>query len=264
MNDELQAFADEHRQWLSAFDAQYLANWERLLSADDESAMTEASVRRMLEHHGVLVEPNEDLHGNQQRPDFRCQQGDYKFYVEVTRISIDKATEKTGIAETPSDFSPFRPLNNSIFQACIGKAKQCGGMDAPVLLAIGTWHGFAAMTVFQKPMIGMLLTGETKMTWNVDMTTGQQVGDTIQTTELYSAAFLKPDNTQAIGYARSSISGLLLCSVGLASLKTLGVLHPNPTHAFDRSMLPGIEFGEVVINQHGQSLSVAWAGGDDL
>lgn len=257
---ELQALADEHRQWLSAFDPQYLANWEKLLNADDESAMTEASVRRMLEYYGVSVEPNEDLTGSQQSLDFRCFVNCSKFYVEVTRISIDKATQKTGISQEPSGFTPFQSLNNAIFQACIGKAKQCSSADAPVLLAIGTWHSFAAMASFQKPWLNMLLTGKTGMTWNIDTATGEQVGETFQSTELHSATFLKPDSSEEIGLARSSISGLILFGAGLSPPKVMGVLHPNPTHPFDPSTFPKIEFGHVTIEKPTKTLHVSWVG----
>ncbi len=46
-DEELDALADEHRRWLSSFDAQYLLNWEKLYAADYEAAMTEASIRRI-------------------------------------------------------------------------------------------------------------------------------------------------------------------------------------------------------------------------
>lgn len=263
LNAHMQQLVDEHRQWLSTFHPQYLANWDRLFNDDDESAMTEAVVRRILEHYGVTVEPNEDLTGAVQSPDFRCVKANSQFYVEVTRISVAKATDKTGIDDVQTGLSGFRPLNDAIFEVCRGKARQCGSADGPVLLAVGTWHGFAAMASFQKPIVNMLLTGETKMTWNLDITTGQQVGDTYQTTELYSAAFLRPDPTQDVGFARSSISGLLLIANGLLNFTPLGVLHPNPTHAFDSSVLPDIEFGAVEVDRESGHLRVRWSGGND-
>ena len=58
--DELEG---EHRSWLSAFDGRYLRKFEKLLKDHYEAAMTEAAVRRLLERHGVAVEPNEDPMG---------------------------------------------------------------------------------------------------------------------------------------------------------------------------------------------------------
>lgn len=262
-NPHMQALADEHRSWLSAFDPQYLVNWEKLLNADDEAAMTEAAVRRMLQRFAVTVEPNEDLVGRQQRPDFGCQSASYKFYVEVTHISIEKATTETGMPDEPTGFSPFSPLNDAFFRACTGKAEQCSHANAPVLLAIGTWHGLAAMTTITRPMVNMLLTGQSKIAWTIDVATRQQLGDTFQTTEFYSAAFLKRDKTDNVGYARSSISGLLLIGVGFHRPKVLGVLHPNPARAFDPHVLPGIEFAAVQVDLGSGQLHVSWAGGSD-
>jgi hypothetical protein len=58
-----------------------------------------------------------------------------------------------------------------------------------------------------------------------------------------SAAFLRPDKTQEVGFARCSISGLLLVKPG--SPQILGVLHPNPARAFVPACLPAVEFGQV-------------------
>ena len=80
----------EHQRWLSAFDAQYLRNWEKLLNADSEAAMCEAAFRQVLENNGNHVQPNEDLNGNCQSPDFLCEHDSHRFYVEVTCLTTAK------------------------------------------------------------------------------------------------------------------------------------------------------------------------------
>ena len=64
--------AAEHRNWFSAFHPQYLCNWEKLLKSDYEAGLCEAAVRRLLQKHQIATEPNEELTGSEQRPDFRC------------------------------------------------------------------------------------------------------------------------------------------------------------------------------------------------
>ena len=59
----IQELADEHRHWHSPFHSQHLANWEKLLASDDEAALTEAAIRRLLQYHWVCVEPSEKLTG---------------------------------------------------------------------------------------------------------------------------------------------------------------------------------------------------------
>lgn len=266
LNSKMQKLADEHRQWLSSFDPQHLANWERLLKADDESAMTEAAVRRILHSHHVNVEPNEKLTGTCGGPDFRCAAGASHFYVEVTCISIATAERRTGVKDGPTGGD--RPLKatgmtEAIFAECQNKAPQCGNLDGPALVALGTFHSTAAMFGFAKVLVNCVLTGKTKMAWDIDIETGQKVGDTYQTTELQAAAFMRPDKTQEIGFARNSISGVLLCPVGLPTMRTIGVLHPNPARPFDPAMLPGIEFGQVEIDRSSRELRVRWPNGND-
>ena len=60
-NPFFDALVGEHRRWLSTFDRQYLANWEKVLAADEEAAFAEAGVRRFLQGYGAQVKPNEDL-----------------------------------------------------------------------------------------------------------------------------------------------------------------------------------------------------------
>lgn len=261
-NAFFQELEAEHRSWLSGFDPQYLRNWEKVLNSDEEAAFAEARVRRLLQGYGIRVEPNEDLTGASQQPDFRCCAGKEKFYVEVTCILTEVATAKTGIPVEPHGLTACRPLTDAVFAECRGKASQCGNLDAPALVAIGTFHTFAAMASFKKPVMDWVLTGEAKIAWDVDVRTGRQVGKTYQITELHSAAFLRPDETQEVGYARSSISGLLLCGLGSEPPRVLGALHPNPARPFNPAILPQVEFGQVAIDRASGQLHVLWQQGD--
>jgi hypothetical protein len=111
------------------FDPRYLANWEKNLNGDEEAALAEAGVRRLLQGYAARVEPNEDLTGGEtgaeQRPDFHCESDGHGFEVEVTHISIEKATKVTGLVEDPIGACHYSSLNDAIFVACKGKAKQC-------------------------------------------------------------------------------------------------------------------------------------------
>jgi hypothetical protein len=149
-------------------------------------------------------------------------------------------------------------MTEAIFNECINKASQCANLDAPVLLAIGTFHTAAAMSGFDKILVNMSLTGQAMMAWNIYPDVGQE-SETYSVTELKRATFLKPAPGRTIGFARSSISGLLL--INLSSLRTIGVLHPNPNRGFDPATLPRIEFGRVQINRESGELSTTWSAG---
>jgi hypothetical protein len=266
--DELAA---EHRAWLSAFDPQYLGNWEKILNSDEEAALAEAGVRRQLQYMGVSVEPNEDLSGKEQRPDFHCGVNGSKFDMEVTHISVKKATEATGLVEGRTGACCYSSLNDAIFMACKNKAEQCACACYPTLLAVATFHSQASAICFGKSHVEMLFTGETKITWTMDMRTCQKVGDCHQTTELRSATFLRPDRSQEVGFARSSISGIVLYGLGALQRDVhkvwqphlIGMLHPNPARPFDPASLPSVEFGQVEIDRATKQLSVRWPRGDE-
>lgn len=257
------SLAIEHRAWLRRFDPQYPGNWEKLLNADQEAALTEAGVRRLLERHGMAVEPYESLTGGCRRPDFRCTVGDKHFYVEATCVRISTAEKKTGVKNLATGISPCNPMGmtEAIHAKCKEKASQFADLDGPALLAIGTFHGYAAMDFSEKWSVNFVLVGKPSMAWDID-TSGQQVGETRDVTGLEAAAFLRPDTTQGVGFARSSISGLLLCGIGFEPRKLLGVLHPNPVRPFDPALLPDVPFGRLELDRASSRLTVRWPEGD--
>lgn len=260
-NPFLSELHDEHRKWLSVFDSQFLRNWEKLLKSNIEAAMTEAGIRRFLESQSVLVEPNEELTGAEQRPDFKCQFDGQRFYVEVTHISTQKAEKITGLSEAGGIAMNPTPLNKAIKAICSEKAVQCSNQDAPVLIAVGTFHGAAAMYSFSPPWPDMILTGMTEMSVTINKATLSSVGGIQQTSELQSAAFLRFEQDESIGFARSSISGMLLCGLSLQPTWVIGLLHPNPARPFTPALLPRVSFGEVeVLNETGD-LRVRWPEG---
>jgi hypothetical protein len=249
-----------HRSWLSAFDPQYQRNWDKLLNADPEAAMCEADVRELFEENGNRVEPNEDLTGAHLSPDFRCTQGDSRFFVEVTCISIEKATGVTNLEHIPSseDASCFSPLNDAIFSASKAKTRQCSGLGHPALLAVGTFHFQASCICFDQMHLEMLLTGKTMIAHNINTSTGTPIGDWYEATRLRSATFLRPDTTSRMSHARNPISGILLCRFGCNRPKVRGVLHPDPVHAFDRSLLSKIEFCRLRPGYRSGQLGTEW------
>ena len=131
-NRFLDTLKAEHRTWLAGFDCQYLRNWEKLLKNNEESALTEAVVRRWLSMRGVTVSPNEDLTGNHQRPDFRCVTPGGQFYVEATCISVEKATEITGLLDGANTALRPSPLTKKIQRVCINKQRPKTRLGLPI------------------------------------------------------------------------------------------------------------------------------------
>lgn len=250
---------ERHERWLGCFNPQYLDNWKKLLGNDAEAAMCEVDVRLLLADNGVDVEPNEDLSGGGKTPDFLCRKDDQAFYVEVTCIGINKATEVTALPhEFTGDPSFHRALNDAIFNACRQKTPQCADQDLPCLVAVGTFHHQASCICVDKHYLADLLTGEPMIAHDIDMRTGEGVGETYEITHLRSATFLCPDKNKAMDHARHPVSGMLICGLGRRPPIVFGVLHPSPVRQFDRRLLAKIEFCRLKDGYESGQLSTEW------
>lgn len=257
-NDALLKLAVRHRRWLSMFSPQYLANWDKMHNADYEAAMTEARIREFLQRKRILVEPNEKLTGDCGGPDFQCLAKGKLFYVEVANISIDNATEGFGLK--PNESGPCNPawMAEAIWAKCKGKAVQCGGLDAPTLIAVGTFHSEAAVSGFRKKELANVLVGKTALGFDVNLAAPGPIDEFHQIASLEKSAFLRPDPASEVDFLRSSISGVLCCAVGIYPMKVRGVLHPASVRPFDCACLPKILFAHVKIDRVSKQLFVEW------
>jgi hypothetical protein len=250
--------AQEHRQWLSAYDRQHLRNWEKLLNDDSEAGMCEAAVRRLLELNGNRVQPNAGLASS---PDFKCTKSGQVFFVEVTCISVEKATQETGMSNLPSrtgELETYSLLNDALWGACKHKTLQCVGLAGPASVAVGTFHFNASCLCFLDVELEGLLTGEQRITRDIDTRTGDPVGDTYLSTAFRSAAFFRPDKNTGMAHARCPVSAMLLCGFGSNPPHVRGILHPAPVHGFDRGLLPRVEFCRLREGWESGQLSTEW------
>ena len=255
---------EEHQNWLSSFDPRYARNWERLFANDPEAAMCEAAFRRVLEHNGNRVSPNEHLDGQGRAPDFRCEQDTAQFYVEVTCLNVAQVTKRTALQDKPGQAGHYRLLNDMIFEACSAKVPQCANLDAPALLAIGTWHFSSSVVHVDKHQLGMLLTGQLGMAWSFDAETGSVVGEPEQVTQLWSSAFVQPGpGDSLLKLIRLPLSGLLVGGLDPLHPRLLGILHPQPNRPFRPELLPEVEFGRLAPGYAVGEFGVQWINGND-
>lgn len=259
-NPDIVRLECEHARWLEAFDSRHLVAWKKLLDDDYEAALTEAGVRRLLQEQGVAVEPNTFQNVVGKCPDFRCEIGGSRYYVEVTCIKIATARRKTGISDKPSGASMYSPLTEAIQAECKSKTRQCAGLDAPILLAIGTFHGFAGAVCFDKQHLESVLIGEPFLSFDFDTTLGHVVGEPHNATSLKGAAFVAVDRDgECLKPQRQSISGILFVSFSSSHPRGRGVLNPGAQRTFQLHMLPGIEFGTSSIDISSRQVTVSWS-----
>ena len=170
--DPFRSLIEEFTAWLDKFEPQHRRNWENLLHADDEAALSEAMTWLILVEQGVQVQPNADLKGEVRRPDFRCTKNGRPFHVEATCIRKETLEAQTGLASSGKrSFTAIKwqGFLRAVFSEVTSKTPQCANSDAPCLLAIGTFHGPAGMGFIKKKfVVAQLLTGEATIAWDVD------------------------------------------------------------------------------------------------
>jgi len=250
-----------HREWLLRFDKVYLDAWDNLFTKNNsEAALCEAATRQLLSDHGCEVQPFEDPSSG--GVDFKCFKNGTVFYVEATCISRDVASDKTGLTHLtiPNKATCYAYLTRTIWQELSNKTSQCSGLDAPCIVAIGTFHFQAGCLCFDDLAAEELLTGKTYITKRIDTQSGRAVGETYESTQLESAAFIRPNKTSLnfIEHARCPISAALLCPFGANPMKPLGILHPDPSNTFNRDLLSAVPFCKLVDGYENGSLTTEW------
>ena len=264
LRDSTVTYADivaEHRVWLQRFDKQRVKKWDDLLKANSEAAICEAMTRKFFSDHDIDVQPYEDLSGG--GPDFLCFKNDKDFYVEVTCITKEAATKETCLNDVPQESSHahyYRLLTQKIFYELCNKTPQCSSLGNPCVVAMCTLHFQASCLCLDRKAAEFLLTGTPKIAWKIDVSRGEAVGNSYQSTDLQDSLYIRPDKNEisSIEEARRVISGVLLCPFGAYPQKFLGILHPNPNHAFDRTLLPEIKFCRLADGYQTGRLSVEW------
>ena len=205
--------------------------------------MCEAAFRRILVELGCKVEPNEDLKGESKAPDFHCERFGNRFYVEVTCLGIEAVTANTGLSDEPgNDTVSVRLMNDMIFNAAIGKVEQCANLDAPCLVAVGTWHFYASMAFVNRDALAMVLTGKLGVSWRYNSESGEAEGEPREVTNLKGSAFVRPGKADLVDMTRLPISAILVGGLGLRPPRVLGLLHPEPVRPLDPRWLPQLSF----------------------
>lgn len=246
-------------RWIERFNVQHARNWARLYHADPEAATCEAMFWAVLSDCGLTVEPNADLTGKKKAPDFVCHKDGHKFYVEVTCIRIDTATEHTALPPVFTEGArSYNHLNDAIFAEVTAKTPQCSNLEAPCVLAVGTFHYQASVSCIRKAFVEWLLTGETNISWYFDPQRGEAVGESFQSTNFKAAAFLKPSPLIGVEPARKPISALVVAGFGCAPPHVYGVIHPHPVREFAPNLFDLIPFCRVKYDIAKASITTEW------
>jgi hypothetical protein len=250
-----------YTEWLKRgqLDPQHATAWDRLYNNDPEAAMCEAAFWDILVCHGAEITPNADLTGISRRPDFRCVIDGTLFYVEVKCIKIETATRVTKLPPLPDrNADPSALLNREILDACAKKTAQCANLDAPCLLAVGTFHTTASMICVEAFAMEWLLIGDRLVSFRFDPELAQGVGEPFDRTEFRGSVFTGWSELEGIVQKRQPISALLVAGLGCIPAQILGVLNPTPVRAFLPSLLSRIPFCRLSFDNSDRTVFVDW------
>lgn len=219
----------EHKAWCKTQKRKRChAKFKHLLRNNKNAAIHEAIVRRYFQQARFKVEANELDDDSAQAPDFRCTKGDSTFYVECMFVETDSVADKSGIPQDHTGFTPFRLITKRLAQVSENKLEQCSNLSAPVLVAAGVFHSHS-FVLLKRVTIEQLL-------WPRLASEKPSEDD-----EFFEAPFF----TKTGSVKCQEISGILFVRSSCENPIMHGILHPQPKHPFDPSLLPMVNFGTI-------------------
>ncbi len=246
---------DQFIKWIEQpqFDQRHATNWGKLYRNNPEAAMCEAYFWAVMHDCGVDVEPNPNI-----TPDFVCRKGDNRFYVEVTCVQIDTATRKTNLEPLPDQTATsYQSLNEAILGETKNKTSKCANLDAPCIVAIGTFHYQASVLGVRKRFMEWLHT-DPCIGMTFDVKAGRIIGEPYQLARRHKSVFVQLFGDGRLAHVRRPISALLVGGFGCEPVRLFGLLNPTPARAFDPQLLERIPFCIEKTDLSKASVSIEW------
>jgi hypothetical protein len=158
-----------------------------------------------------------------------------------------------------------KPITKVFFEECRNKVTQCSGMDAPVVLGIGTFHRIAAWESTEIDYIDELLTGSLGFQLPLHPESGRPMGEPLSLASLdHSVSLRKTKDKRDIEGARKSIAAVVIAYPNRSVFdEVIGVLHPEAERPFDNALLPNVRFRKLNVNTVEGWCQPTWAGEDD-
>ena len=236
-----------------------------------EAARAEAVIFSFFKQNGydIRVEETPYVGG----VDFRVLTENSEFVVEVTSISQNTVTERSGVPTKLTSGEGYHSdryaVANRIRQEAFDKAIQMSGYDCPVILVITSEHPEYANILKDKHTdfnARMFMTSPPKieLEYNTETHTNRIVGNV---TDLQESLFFRFNRKGRIEFCREQMSAVLLFYIHEKyEALIVGLLHPKPIYQFSHEILPSVRFvalpiPEQVINTEMEDYSIADFGG---
>lgn len=234
------AYAD----WLNCMDFDTARHWAKRLTspqlASVEGAVAEAVAWDFLYHRVGEIAPGKLSTGG---PDFVCERSGYTFHVEVTNLCRSVVTERTSLTDTVEEgYRHYGDLTGLIKAEVSGKTAQGRNLGVPYLVLVTTLHWGASVACVSRAHVAHVLHSTTSISGDFYPELGEVVGPLREITRMELSAFTRKFTTDP---ARRNVSGVLVGGFGTyPDVRVLGVLHPDPVHPFDCTLLEDVPFFE--------------------
>lgn len=246
----LEPFRDvivQYRKWLEEQRPSACKFFLKRLSSRDsakvEGALGEAVAWNWLEPRCGQIELQESGDGGL---DFVCSPREGVFLVEVTTLTIAKASKRTGLDHELAERGPkfYGTATTAIKEKILAKCGQDKELSRPLVIFVVTLHFEVTAIAFQCRHLEELLVGKRVLTWKMNADLSGPAGPLYERCTSDHSLFFESE-TQTL--ARRNVSAVLIGGFGIRPPDCVvrGVLHPDPVRPFDPGWLPDVCFGRI-------------------
>lgn len=245
---DLSALVESYRNYLDhhqALNAKQLAatRFDQRLKSCPEAARAEAVAFDFLRSRNLEPRLLEDASSG--GCDFECRFGETSFAVEVTALTDETMSERSGIddnfelgyVDMPGMLGALRSRLSTK-----SSSKQVKKYEGPRVLFIGSQH--MSTNILFMGGIEEFLTGSSKIVVPISRN-GGPAGESYMATDLENAAHLTKSASGQATLFRPTYAIVLLVGIDPDKSYIMGILHPEPEYALPYHVFPQVPFARV-------------------
>jgi len=167
-------------------------------------------------------------------PDFKFGDNKKSIYVEVTNLSKELVSKKTGLSNMPTNFKCywFGLLTQIVKRKVISKAGQLKDIGSPQILFVTTLHFQASAFLVERKHLENLLTSDPKIAIPISPQEYSSGDDPYQIIDFEHSIFTC---SKSLITSRSHLSAVLVGGFGVMTkdVQVFGLLNPNPLYPIE-------------------------------
>jgi hypothetical protein len=190
--------------------------------------------------------------------DFECRSGKTAFAVEVTALTDETMSERSGIGDDFEVGYVDMPVILGALRSRLStksSSKQVNKYQGPRVLFIGSQH--MSTNVIFMGGIEEFLTGSSKIVVPIRRD-GGPAGESYMATDLENSAHLTKGESGQATLFRPTYAIVLLAGIDPDKAYVMGILHPEPEHPLPYHVFPQVPFARVRWPIQNNMVEVEW------